>query len=117
MYKALGLALIIAVSFIPSLAYSADEKYCPLMYAIYGACSPELIDNYLMMTSRPANPPRTVSPISPLNADNPSLVVPKPEIKPKSDICSHNERLGYWGGQSGWWPTLPPFCPRIGKNY
>ena len=47
--------------FLSSFAYAEDNsKWCGLMHAIYGMCSPQLIDNYLMMTQHPPKPPNTI---------------------------------------------------------
>jgi hypothetical protein len=44
-----------------SFTYAEDNsKWCGLMNAIYGMCSPQLIDNYLMMTQHPPKPPNTI---------------------------------------------------------
>lgn len=41
------------------------------MIAIYGMCSPQLIDNYLIMTANPPKPPNTIkaSVITTISAD------------------------------------------------
>lgn len=51
MIKIIGLTLIIllGVALTPHASGNKD-RYCPLMFAIYGVCSPELIDNYLAHT-------------------------------------------------------------------
>jgi opacity protein-like surface antigen len=54
---------IFAVAFLllSSTAYAADNsQWCGLMTALYGVCSPQLIDNYLMMTKNPPKPPNTI---------------------------------------------------------
>jgi hypothetical protein len=42
---------MLMVVFFSEFAYAADDKYCSIMYAIYGMCSPELITNYLAHTA------------------------------------------------------------------
>ena len=39
-------------AFLPNLIHADNnDKYCSIMYAIYGICSPELVSNYLLQTS------------------------------------------------------------------
>jgi hypothetical protein len=48
MYKMVGLVLIMLLALLANNVHAeTNEKYCYLMVTIYGACSPELIDNYL----------------------------------------------------------------------
>jgi hypothetical protein len=55
------LAVGLVFLFLSSFAYAEDNsKWCGLMHAIYGMCSPQLIDNYLMMTQHPPKPPNTI---------------------------------------------------------
>ena len=57
--KLLAVGLVFLL--LSSLVLAEDNsKWCGLMTALYGVCSPQLIDNYLMMTQHPPKPPNTI---------------------------------------------------------
>jgi len=92
MYKIIGLALVVLVSVFSNLSYADNSKYCALMQAIYGVCSDELIENYLIRIAQPetprlklesAKPPVTIVPsVTPLNTPEQVKEEPKTEVKP-----------------------------------
>jgi hypothetical protein len=45
---------------LPITTFATDDKWCGLMVSIYGMCSPELIDNYLLMTYEPPKLLKTI---------------------------------------------------------
>jgi len=61
--------ILVSLLLFSGLAHAEDNsKWCGLMINIYGACSPQLIDNYLAHTqvvAKPSKPiPRTIVPTS-----------------------------------------------------
>jgi hypothetical protein len=58
---------------LPITANATDDKWCGLMVSIYGLCSPQLIDNYLLMTANPPKPPTTIH--ASVNSTFPAVVI------------------------------------------
>jgi hypothetical protein len=80
MWKSLVLSFILVLTMLQGFSYAEDNsKWCGTMMAIYQACSPELIANFLAKTSVP-NPARTIR-ASDLYQTLPAVTV-KPEAKP-----------------------------------
>ena len=67
---------VVALLLFSGLAHAEDNsKWCGLMVAIYGVCSPQLIDNYLVKTSEVVKPTSTkVVPNVPTSFNEPQLV-------------------------------------------
>jgi hypothetical protein len=56
---------------LPIATFATSDKWCGLMTSIYGMCSPQLIDNYLLMTY---NPPKLHK-----NTQTP-IAIPSPKV-------------------------------------
>lgn len=58
-----SLLILVLMVLVPSVVHAdSNEKYCYLMVAIYGACSPELVNNYLAKTAPQVYRPPCVIP-------------------------------------------------------
>jgi len=99
------LFVVLAVLGLLSVPVMAENKdrYCSLMYAIYGCCSEQLIDNYLAQT-------QTVAPrLKPVDAklsgtDRPlvtptTINVPIQEEPKKAETPEVQNPCWYWAGE------------------
>jgi hypothetical protein len=79
-----------------------NSKWCPLMIAIYQACSPELVMNYLFYTQTPKAPSaKRVSNVSP--TIEATILTKEPEKETLSQLVSEPQPVGYryttyWNG-------------------
>jgi len=96
----IALFCLLLVLPITTFAYRAtpdlfEAKWCGIMFAIYGVCSPELIDNYLLMTYDPPKPPKTMQ--TSVASTFPIVVVKEAEKPPVLDNPAYRYSY-YWNG-------------------
>jgi hypothetical protein len=58
--KLLAVFAVLALLLAPAVQAVDNSKWCGTIVAIYGICSPELVDNYIKMTSAPPKLPNTI---------------------------------------------------------
>jgi hypothetical protein len=93
MYKVIALVAMLMVVFFSEFAFSdSNEKYCSIMYAIYGVCSPELVANYLIQTAPQVyHAPRVIPQVKPSLAIASSV----PTLLPKQTLNKTEPNVRY----------------------
>lgn len=71
-----SLLILVLMVLVPNVVHAdSNEKYCYLMVTIYGACSPELVANYLEKTAPQVyRPPRVIPQVKPSLAIVPLVI-------------------------------------------